>query len=49
MALLAMAMFVALFVFGDQYFGWEDAGGQIQLALFSAFVFGMVSGYKAKN
>ncbi|HEX8387497.1 MAG TPA: hypothetical protein VF636_00645 [Sphingomonas sp.] len=49
MALFAMAMFIGLFVFGNQFFGWADPGGKIQLSLFSAFVFGMISGYKAKN
>jgi hypothetical protein len=48
MAGLAMVLFIALFAFGGQYFGWEDAGGHIQLALFSAFVFGIICGYRVK-
>ncbi|VVT12905.1 conserved hypothetical protein [Sphingomonas sp. EC-HK361] len=49
MAGLAMVMFIALFAFGDQYFGWDDPGGHIQLALFATFVFGIVCGYRAKG
>lgn len=49
MAYLAMMMFVSLFAFGQQYFGWEDPGGRIQLALASAFVFGILCGYRAKD
>jgi hypothetical protein len=33
----------------DQYFGWEDAGGRVQLALFSAFLFGIICGYRVKK
>jgi len=46
---LAIAMFIALFSFGGQYFGWEDTHGRIQLALFSAFIFGIICGYRVKG
>ena len=46
---LAVAMFVALFAWGGRYFGWSDPDGKVQLALFSCFVLGVVSGYKTKN
>ncbi|MGJ3649985.1 hypothetical protein ACLB0R_16130 [Sphingomonas sp. GlSt437] len=49
MAGLALALFIALFAFGQQYFGWEDTQGRIQLALFSCFVFGIICGLKAKG
>jgi len=49
MAALAMLMFVTLATFGAQLFGWEDAGGRIQLALFSAFIFGIICGFKVKG
>ena len=49
MAYLALTMFVALFAFGRQYFGWSDPGGQVELALFSCFVFGAICGYRAKS
>ena len=49
MAGLAMVLFVALFAFGGQYFGWSDPGGHVQLALFSAFVFGIICGYRVKG
>jgi hypothetical protein len=49
MAGLAMIMFIALFAFGGQYFGWTDSTGHVQLALFSAFVFGIICGIKVKG
>ncbi|WP_176473131.1 hypothetical protein [Sphingomonas lenta] len=49
MVWLAIAMFIALFAFGGRYFGWDDPQGNIQLAIFSAFVFGTISGYKART
>jgi hypothetical protein len=48
MAYLAMVLFVALFAFGRTYFGWTDPGGQVQLALVSSFVFGMICGFRAR-
>lgn len=48
MAGLAMVMFIALFAFGNQFMGWEDPGGRIQLALVSAFLFGIICGYRVK-
>ncbi|MDQ3078300.1 MAG: hypothetical protein M3Q83_05600 [Pseudomonadota bacterium] len=49
MVLLAAAMFVALFGFGATYFGWSDPEGKVQLALFTTFVLGIISGYKLKG
>ena len=49
MAWLAVAMFVVLFGWGAQYFGWADPHGKVQLALFTAFILGVVSGYKNKG
>ncbi|MGH6614317.1 MULTISPECIES: hypothetical protein [Sphingomonas] len=49
MATLAMIMFVGLFAFGGQYFGWSDPAGRVQLALFSAFVFGIICGFRVKG
>jgi hypothetical protein len=49
MAGLAMILFIALFAFGAQYFGWQDPSGHVQLALFSAFVFGIICGYRVKD
>jgi len=46
---LALILFVALFAFGGQYFGWPEAGGRIQLALFCAFIFGIICGLKLKG
>ena len=46
MAFLAIAMFVALFAFGDRYMGWNDPQGQVQMALFMAFIFGIICGYR---
>jgi len=49
MAGLAMVMFIALFAFGAEYFGWSDSGGRVQLALFSCFIFGIICGFKVKG
>jgi len=49
MAGLAMIMFVALFAFGGQYFGWSDPEGHVQLALASTFIFGIICGYRVKG
>lgn len=49
MVWLAVAMFVALFGWGASYFGWNDPSGKVQLALFTAFILGIISGYKTKG
>lgn len=49
MVWLAVAMFVALFGWGAQYFGWNDPTGKVQLALFTSFILGVISGYKNKS
>jgi hypothetical protein len=47
---LATAMFVALFAFGAQFFGWsQTAHDQMQLGLFISFVLGILCGYKTKG
>ena len=49
MAGLAMVLFIALFAFGREYFGWSDPGGHVQLALFSSFIFGIICGFRVKG
>jgi hypothetical protein len=49
MVSLALAMFILLFGFGGQYFGWSDPVGKVQMALFTSFVLGVVFGYKSKG
>jgi hypothetical protein len=46
---LAIAIFVALFGWGSNYFGWSDPEGEVQLALFTCFVLGALCGYKSKG
>ena len=46
---IAIAMFIALFGWGAQYFGWSDPSGEIQLALFTAFILGIVASYKSRG
>lgn len=47
---LAAAMFVALFAFGYQFFGWShSAHEQLQLGLFLSFILGIICGYKTKG
>ena len=49
MAFIAMAIFIALFGWGSRYFGWSDPDGKVQLALATAFILGIIGGYKAKG
>jgi hypothetical protein len=49
MAGLAMILFITLFAFGGQYFGWTDPEGWVQLALASSFIFGIICGVKVKG
>jgi len=49
MVWLALAMFVSLFAWGAQYFGWSDPVGKVQLALFTSFILGIICGYKNNN
>ena len=49
MVALAIAMFMALFVWGSEYIGWSDPAGKVRWALFATFVLGLVIGYKVKD
>lgn len=47
---LAIAMFIGLFAFGHELFGWSGApSDEVQLGLFLAFILGIVCGYKTKG
>jgi hypothetical protein len=46
---IAVALFVTMFAWGANYFGWHDPDGKVQLALATSFILGIVSGYKARN
>jgi len=46
---IAIAMFIALFGWGANYFGWSDPDNKIQLALAESFILGILSGYKARG
>jgi hypothetical protein len=46
---LALAMFIGLFGWGGNYFGWHDPVGKVQLALFTSFILGAVCGYKSRS
>lgn len=46
---LAIAIFVMIFGFGNQLFGWYDPTGHVQLALFTSFVTGIVCGYRTRS
>ena len=49
MAGLATVLFIALFAFGANYFGYDDPGGKVSLSLFASFVFGIISGYRVNK
>lgn len=47
---LATAMFIGLFAFGHEFFGWGGVpNDDVQLGLFLAFILGIVCGYKTKG
>ena len=46
---LSVAIFVAVFGWGETYFGWSDPEGKVQLALFTSFVLGIVCGYRTRS
>ncbi|MEP7351418.1 MAG: hypothetical protein ABI668_15915 [Sphingorhabdus sp.] len=47
---LATAMFIGLFAFGQEFFGWGSAtNDEVQLGLFLAFILGIICGYKTKG
>jgi uncharacterized membrane protein YjjB (DUF3815 family) len=46
---IAIAMFVALAGWGGRYFGWDDAGGRVQLALVTSFILGVIGGFKSRG
>ena len=49
MVAIAATMFMALFGFGESYFGWSDPDGKIRLALFATFTLGIICGYKTQS
>ena len=49
MAGLVTVLFIALFAFGANYFGYDDPGGKVSLSLFASFVFGIISGYRVNK
>lgn len=46
---IAAAIFIALFGWGSDYFGWDDSTGKVQLALFTTFVLGIICGFKSRS
>jgi hypothetical protein len=47
---LAIAMFIGLFAFGHEFFGWSSLpNDEVQLGLFLSFILGIVCGYKTKG
>lgn len=49
MGVLATGLFVALFVFGPEVLGYADEDGSVRIALFATFVFGLLTGYRARS
>jgi hypothetical protein len=43
---LAIAMFVCLFAFGRQMFGWVDHNSHVQIALVASFLFGILATWR---
>lgn len=49
MAVVAMFLFISVFAFGQDYFGWTDPAGYVQLSLVACFVFGIICGIRVKS
>ena len=45
----AVSCAVTLFAFGEQTIGWADPSGHVQLAIFMAFLFGIISGMRVRQ
>jgi hypothetical protein len=46
---ISIAMFIALVGWGGKYFGWTDPDGKVQLALVTAFILGIIGGFKSRG
>ena len=46
---IAIAMFVVLVGWGGKYFGWSDPDGKVHLALITAFILGVIGGFKSNG
>lgn len=46
---LALSLFIGLFAFGEQAFGWSDPAGEVQLGILLSFIFGVVCGYRTRS
>jgi hypothetical protein len=49
MGVVALAMFIGLWVYGQELFGWQDATGDIKMAIFITFILGVICGYRVKD
>ncbi len=49
MAGLAIAMFLALFIYSGEILGIHTGHGQMQLGLAAAFIFGIICGYRVRG
>jgi uncharacterized membrane protein (DUF4010 family) len=49
MGMIALAMFIGLWMYGQQMFGWSDPNGDINLAIFVTFILGIICGYRVKD
>jgi len=45
---IAIAMFIALFTFGRDYFRWGGNEIETQIAIFAAFLFGVLATWKSR-
>lgn len=49
MGVIALGMFISLWYYGQQMFGWSDPDGDINLAIFVTFILGIICGYRVKD
>lgn len=49
MGVIALGMFIGLWGWGQEAFGWADPDGQIHMAIFVTFILGIICGYRVKD
>jgi hypothetical protein len=49
MGVIALGMFIGLWGWGQQMFGWSDPDGQVHMAIFVTFMLGIICGYRVKD
>jgi hypothetical protein len=49
MGVVALAIFIGLWAYGQEIFGWQDSTGDIKMAIFLAFILGIICGFRVRD